>query len=83
MVKGVGEALGSRGVWGISCDFRRGTQTTRKTVRVKGKAGLYRKSLRFALNLVTKTKGKGEKTLSVVAKPGSSYGNLVVDWTRT
>lgn len=51
---------------------------------VKEKAGLYRKNLCFALNLVTKkTKGEGEKTLSVVAKPGSSYGNLVVDWTRT
>lgn len=58
----------------VRVDFWSGTQTTGEAVYVEGKRSLLQKKkkcLYLALNCVTKTKGKREKTLSVVAKPVS------------
>lgn len=49
----------------------------------RGEQASTEKALNLALSLVTKAQGKREKTLSIVAKPGSCYGNLDVDGTKT
>lgn len=71
----------------VRVDFWGGTQTTEEAVHTEGGGGgeqaSTEKALNLALSLLTKAKGKREKTLSIVAKPGSCYGNLDVDGTKT
>lgn len=56
----------------VRVDFWSGTQTTGEAVYVEGKRSLLQKKKMFLpCSCVTKTKGKREKTLSVVAKPVS------------